>query len=71
MFVLDPAYGAFMRVAQGVQIPKAHKCYSVNEGNRLSFPDGFQKYLSWAQERGYSSRYAGAGTGPSSWLPPA
>jgi fructose-1,6-bisphosphatase I len=60
MFVLDPNYGAFMRVAQGVQIPKAHKCYSVNEGNRLSFPDGFQKYLSWAQERGYSSRYAGA-----------
>jgi fructose-1,6-bisphosphatase I len=58
--VLDPAYGAFMRVAQGVQIPKAHKCYSVNEGNRLSFPDGFQKYLSWAQESGYSSRYAGA-----------
>ena len=60
MFVLDPNYGAFMRVAQGVQIPKANKCYSVNEGNRLSFPDGFQKYLSWAQERGYSSRYAGA-----------
>jgi fructose-1,6-bisphosphatase I len=60
MFVLDPAYGAFMRVAQGVRIPQAHKCYSVNEGNRLSFPEGFQKYLSWAQERGYSSRYAGA-----------
>ncbi len=49
-----------MRVAQGVRIPKAHKCYSVNEGNRLSFPEGYQKYLAWAQERGYSSRYAGA-----------
>jgi fructose-1,6-bisphosphatase I len=60
MFVLDPAYGAFMRVAQGLQIPRAHKCYSVNEGNRLSFPPGYQNYLSWAQERGYSSRYAGA-----------
>lgn len=60
MFVLDPAYGAFMRVAQGVRLPKTNKCYSVNEGNRLSFPEGFQKYLSWAQERGYSSRYAGA-----------
>lgn len=60
MFVLDPAYGAFIRVAEGVQIPKVNKCYSVNEGNRLSFPEGFQKYLSWAQERGYSSRYAGA-----------
>src|SRR6185295_8888405 len=26
----------------------------------LSFPEGYQKYLAWAQERGYSSRYAGA-----------
>jgi fructose-1,6-bisphosphatase I len=60
MFVLDPAYGAFIRVAQGVQIPKTHKCYSVNEGNRLSFPQGYQNYLSWAQEHGYSSRYVGA-----------
>lgn len=60
MFVLDPAYGAFIRVAQGMQIPPTNKCYSVNEGNRLSFPVGYQKYLSWAQETGYSSRYAGA-----------
>jgi len=60
MFVLDPSYGAFIRVAQGLEIPKAHKCYSVNEGNRLSFPEGYRKYLSWAQEHGYSSRYVGA-----------
>lgn len=60
MFVLDPAYGAFIRVAQGMQMPTANRCYSVNEGNRLSFPAGYQQYLSWAQENGYSSRYAGA-----------
>ncbi len=60
MFVLDPAYGAFIRVAQGMKLPAANRCYSVNEGNRLSFPPGYQKYLSWAQENGYSSRYAGA-----------
>jgi fructose-1,6-bisphosphatase I len=60
MFVLDPGYGAFMRVAQGVKIPKNNKCYSVNEGNRLSFPDGYQQYLAWAQQQGYSSRYVGA-----------
>ncbi len=60
MFVLDPAYGAFMRVAQGVRIPKANKCYSVNEGNRLSFPRATRSISSRAQERGYSSRYAGA-----------
>lgn len=60
MFVLDPAYGAFIRVAQGMKLPPANKCYSVNEGNRLSFPPGYQQYLRWAQENGYSSRYAGA-----------
>jgi fructose-1,6-bisphosphatase I len=60
MFVLDPSYGAFIRVAQGLRIPSKHKCYSVNEGNRLSFPEGYRKYLSWAQEEGYSSRYVGA-----------
>lgn len=60
MFVLDPAYGAFMRVAQGLRTPMKNKCYSVNEGNRASFPEGYQRYLTWAQEQGYSSRYVGA-----------
>lgn len=60
MFVLDPSIGAFVRVAQGMRIPQANKCYSLNEGNRLSLPDGYQKYLHWAQSNGYSSRYAGA-----------
>ncbi|MEO7775446.1 MAG: class 1 fructose-bisphosphatase [Steroidobacteraceae bacterium] len=60
MFVLDPSIGAFVRVAEQMQLPRANKCYSCNEGNRLSFPEGYQKYLGWAQERGYSSRYAGA-----------
>ncbi|HEY6643149.1 class 1 fructose-bisphosphatase [Povalibacter sp.] len=63
MFVLDPAYGAFIRVAQGLKIPATNKCYSVNEGNRLSFPAGYQQYLAWAQEQGYSSRYVGAMVG--------
>src|SRR5690606_33062552 len=49
MFVLDPNYGAFIRVAQGLKIPAAHKSYSVNEGNRRSFPEGYQRYLDWAQ----------------------
>lgn len=60
LFVLDPAYGAFMRVAQGIEIPRASKNYSVNEGNRRTFPDGYQRYLDWAQSQTYSSRYAGA-----------
>ncbi len=60
MFVLDPGIGAFMRVEQGLKIPRHSKSYSVNEGNRRSFPAGYQRYLDWAQSNDYSSRYAGA-----------
>ncbi|MCC5795304.1 MAG: class 1 fructose-bisphosphatase [Chromatiales bacterium] len=60
LFVLDPSIGAFVRVEQGLKIPTHSKSYSVNEGNRLQFPQGYQDYLGWAQQNGYSSRYAGA-----------
>ena len=60
MFVLDPGIGAFMRVERNLTIPSGNKTYSVNEGNRKSFPEGYQRYLDWAQGNGYSSRYAGA-----------
>jgi len=60
MFVLDPAIGAFLRVEEQLKIPRANKHYSLNEGNRLKFPKGYQDYLHWAQEQSYSARYAGA-----------
>ena len=60
IFVLDISVGAFLRVEQGLRIPTANKSYSVNEGNRLGFPEGYQRYLDWAQQNSYSSRYAGA-----------
>jgi fructose-1,6-bisphosphatase I len=60
MFVLDPGIGAFMRVETQLRIPPGNKTYSVNEGNRKSFPDGYRRFLDWAQSNGYSSRYAGA-----------
>jgi fructose-1,6-bisphosphatase I len=60
MFVLDPSVGAFMLVERGLRTPTANKSYSVNEGNRRTFPEGYQRYLDWAQERTYSSRYVGA-----------
>jgi fructose-1,6-bisphosphatase I len=60
LFVLDPAIGAFVRVAEQIRIPKSNATYSVNEGNRRSFPIGYQKYLDWAQENNYSSRYVGS-----------
>ena len=60
MFVLDPSIGAFMLVESGLRIPSAHPSYSLNEGNRPSFPEGYRRYLDWAQARGYSSRYVGS-----------
>jgi len=60
MFVLDPEVGAYMRVERGIRMPAASRSYSVNEGNRRSFPDGYQRYLDWAQGNGYSSRYIGS-----------
>jgi fructose-1,6-bisphosphatase I len=60
MFVLDPAIGAYMLVQSGLKTPGVHKSYSVNEGNRQSFPQGYQRYLDWAQGNGYSSRYVGS-----------
>jgi fructose-1,6-bisphosphatase I len=60
MFVLDPSIGAFMRVETKLRIPPGNKTYSVNEGNRKTFPEGYRRYLDWAQSNGYSSRYAGA-----------
>jgi fructose-1,6-bisphosphatase I len=60
MFVLDPSVGAFMLVERNLRIPSGNKTYSVNEGNRKTFPEGYQRYLDWAQGSGYSSRYAGS-----------
>lgn len=60
MFVLDTNIGAFIRVAENVQIPRSGKIYSVNEANVASFPAGYQKFLSRCREDGFSSRYSGA-----------
>jgi fructose-1,6-bisphosphatase I len=60
MFVLDPSIGSFVRVGGQLRIPKTGRTYSVNEAYRHSFPDGFSRYLDWAQEHDYSSRYIGS-----------
>jgi fructose-1,6-bisphosphatase I len=59
MFVLDPDIGSYVRVEKRLRIPEAKPQYSVNEGNRLSMPAGYQRYLNWAQEHAYSARYVG------------
>ena len=60
MFVLDPSIGAYMLVNENVQIPTAHKSYSVNEAYIESFPKSYQNYLHYAHKNGYSSRYVGS-----------
>jgi fructose-1,6-bisphosphatase I len=60
MFVLDPAIGSFVLVKSQIRIPPAGKIYSVNEANRRTFPEGFSRYLDWAQTHGYTSRYIGS-----------
>ncbi|MBL8862541.1 MAG: class 1 fructose-bisphosphatase [Planctomycetes bacterium] len=59
MFVLDPSIGSFLLVEHGIRIPRSGRTYSLNEGNRASFPEGYRRYLDWAQANGYSSRYSG------------
>jgi fructose-1,6-bisphosphatase I len=63
MFTLDPSIGAFVLAQENVQMPVRGKTYSVNEGNRRKFPEGFQKYLDWVESDesgGYSLRYIGS-----------
>ena len=59
LFVLEPAVGAFVLVEENLRIPDAGKSYSVNEAYVTQFPKGYRRYLDWAHEHGYSSRYIG------------
>jgi fructose-1,6-bisphosphatase I len=63
MFVLDPSIGSFVLVKSQIRIPESGKTYSVNEANRRTFPEGFNRYLDWAHGNGYSSRYIGSMVG--------
>jgi fructose-1,6-bisphosphatase I len=60
MFVLDSSIGSFVLVKRQLRIPQRSASYSVNEANRLSFPDGYRRYLDWTHANGYSSRYIGS-----------
>jgi fructose-1,6-bisphosphatase I len=60
MFVLDPAIGSFVLVNSKIRLPQTGRTYSVNEANRRTFPAGINRYLDWAHESGYSSRYIGS-----------
>jgi fructose-1,6-bisphosphatase I len=60
MFELDMSVGSFLLVQRDLRMPRANKVYSVNEAYSGGFPEGYQRYLKWAHEQGYSSRYIGS-----------
>jgi fructose-1,6-bisphosphatase I len=59
IFVLEPSIGSFVLAERDVRIPTGKRSYSVNEAYRATFPEGYQAYLDWAHDNGYSSRYVG------------
>lgn len=63
-FTLDPSIGAFMLSHPNIQMPHQGKYYSVNEANRLSFPDKYSRMIESMQSgklgHVYSSRYIGS-----------
>ncbi|MFA6233603.1 MAG: class 1 fructose-bisphosphatase, partial [Bacteroidota bacterium] len=65
-FTLDPTIGAFLLSHPNMTIPKRGRYYSVNEGNRMLWDDGFRRYITHLQlpdkenGRPYKSRYVGS-----------
>lgn len=60
MFVLDQSIGSFVLVDKGVQIPSENKTYSINEAYTTRFSEEVQRFLGWAHQNNYSSRYIGS-----------
>ncbi|XP_068636211.1 fructose-1,6-bisphosphatase, chloroplastic-like [Aristolochia californica] len=64
-FTLDPMYGEFVLTQEKIQIPKAGKIYSFNEGNYQLWDDNLKKYIDDLKDPGpsgkpYSARYIGS-----------
>lgn len=60
MFVLDHSIGSYVLAKRAVTLPSSQPIYSINEAYSTRFPKGVQRYLDWAHESGYSSRYIGS-----------
>ncbi len=63
MFTLDPSIGVFRLAQECVTMPSSGNMYSVNEAYFAQFPEGIQKYLTWAKSEeagGYGLRYIGS-----------
>ncbi|HON18497.1 MAG TPA: class 1 fructose-bisphosphatase [Salinivirgaceae bacterium] len=65
-FTLDPSIGEFCLSHYDIKTPVEATTYSINEGNRETFPKGIQHFLEYCQQndastnRPYSSRYIGS-----------
>ncbi|CAH2064180.1 unnamed protein product [Thlaspi arvense] len=64
-FTLDPMYGEFVLTQENIEIPKAGKIYSFNEGNYQMWDDNLKKYIDDLKDPGpsgkpYSARYIGS-----------
>ncbi|KAK9684228.1 hypothetical protein RND81_10G195100 [Saponaria officinalis] len=64
-FTLDPMYGEFVLTQENIQIPRAGKIYSFNEGNYQLWDDKLKKYMDDLKDPGpsgkpYSARYIGS-----------
>ncbi len=63
-FTLDPLIGAYVLSHENIRMPERGKYYSVNEGNRDSFPAPYQRYIDSLRKGTlggpYSSRYIGS-----------
>ena len=53
------AKGDFTWVLSAISLSAKSKNYSLNEAYTSTFPSGYQNYLAWAHENGYSQRYVG------------
>ena len=65
-FTLDPTIGSFLLSHPDIKIRERGSIYSVNEGNRMLWDEGFRRYIEHLQTpdadsgRPYKSRYVGS-----------
>ncbi|MCB2203591.1 class 1 fructose-bisphosphatase [bacterium] len=65
-FTLDPTIGSFLLSHPNLTIPSRGRIYSVNEGNRKTWDEGFQRYIDFLQTpdsaagHPYKARYVGS-----------
>ena len=65
-FTFDPTVGVFYLSHENLQIPKAGKIYSINEGHYPYLPGGIRDYIKYCKQqdpesgRPYTARYIGS-----------